>query len=64
MGNPKKRDHQKAVRTTVTIPPILLEHCPAIFHRMGYTGLSDYIQSKLRADAGLDRGAISLSPAK
>jgi hypothetical protein len=54
MKTQKKRDHQRAVRTCVTLHPTLFDVCPELFRKHGYSGLSDYIQAKIRQDAGLE----------
>lgn len=53
-----KNDRQKVVRTNITLPPRLLEAAHAIVRERGFVGLSDYIQARIRADAGLDLAGI------
>lgn len=49
----RKRDSEKVVRTTISIPPKLLQDFRIIEARDGYTGLSDYLQSSIRRDRDL-----------
>ena len=44
-----------SVRTTVCLPLVLAKAVEGLIERGGYTGLSDYLQSRIRVDAGLDR---------
>jgi len=53
----RKKTFQKAVRVNITLSPILLEKSGEIIRRQGFSGLSDYVQSKIRRDAGLETAA-------
>ena len=54
-----KLPREKVVRTNITLPPRLWEAAQNIVRERGYVGLSDYIQARIRSDAGLDSFAIS-----
>jgi hypothetical protein len=49
-----KGPHQKVIRTTVTLHPTLFLAFPGVASKAGYSGLSDYLQAKIRIDAGLE----------
>lgn len=49
----RKRKHSLVLRTTISITPVLLDAFQSVAARGGYTGLSDYVQSNIRRDAGL-----------
>ena len=51
---PRKRGHQKVIRTTVSITPALYDASQQLFKRHGFTGLSDYLQTCLRRDTQLE----------
>jgi hypothetical protein len=53
----RKARYKRAVRTTITLPPALFEASREVIHKRGFVGLSDYVQARLRADAGLDLAA-------
>jgi metal-responsive CopG/Arc/MetJ family transcriptional regulator len=55
-----KRDFEKAVRTTVTIPPRLMQCAEAIFVGRGFVGFSDYIQELIRRDVDKRRPQMLL----
>lgn len=48
----RKRPH--AVRVNISLPEILVSHAPDMLATHGFLGLSDYVQSCLRRDLGLD----------
>jgi hypothetical protein len=48
----RKRSH--AVRVNISLPDTLLVHAPELLASHGFLGLSDYVQSCLRRDLGLD----------
>lgn len=54
MRNAKKPAHLKCVRINITLPPVLLDASTGVFRKHGFAGLSDYVQARLRKDAGLD----------
>ena len=56
-----KRLHQRAVRTTVTLPPALFDASREIILRYGYTGLSDYLQARIRRDSGMESAVPALN---
>ena len=49
----RKREHQKVVRTTITLTPVLFDASQEIIRHRGYTGLSDLVQDVIRKQAGL-----------
>ena len=51
---PRKRGADRVIRTTITMPPVLWEAAQRIIQTRGFCGLSDYIQSGIRRDGGLD----------
>ena len=54
MNNTRKRQHHRVVRTTVSLTPALFDASREIIARYGYTGLSDYLQARIRRDSGLE----------
>lgn len=50
----RKPRHRRAVRINVTLSPILFDAVGEIVKRSGYSGVSDYLQAKIRRDAKLD----------
>jgi hypothetical protein len=50
----RKPAHRRVVRINLTLPPVLFDAAAAIVKDSGYTGLSDYLQAKIRRDAKLD----------
>lgn len=46
----RKRASQLAVRRNVSLPPALDCNADFIIAKLGFSGLSDYLQSKLRQD--------------
>lgn len=53
MKSTLKKPHEKAVRTTITLPPSLFEKAQEICRREHYPALSDYFQARIRFDAGV-----------
>jgi hypothetical protein len=49
-----KRRHEKAVRVNITIQPLLFNASEELVKKYGFNGLSDYIQARIRQDAGLE----------
>ena len=49
----RKREHQKVVRTTITLTPVLFDASQELIRHGGYTGLSDLVQDVLRKKAGI-----------
>lgn len=49
-----KPQTEKAVRVNVSLHPRLVAVVPDLLRRGGYSGLSDYIQARIRRDAGLE----------
>lgn len=49
-----KPREDKVIRVNVSIHPRLIAVVPEILRRGGYSGLSDYIQARIRQDAGLE----------
>lgn len=45
-----KRNHEKVVRTTISMPPVLLDFGLEAAKRNGYATFSAYLQAKLRAE--------------
>lgn len=50
----RNRNHAKAIRTNVTVHPVLYERAQMLVSSRGYNGLSDYLQACIRRDAGLE----------
>jgi hypothetical protein len=50
----RKRHGLKAVRTNITLHPVLWDHAHTLVSARGYNGLSDYFQACIRRDAGLE----------
>ena len=53
----QSRAKAKVVRTTISMPFILMQAAEKICAERGYSGLSDYFQAKVRADGGLEKAA-------
>jgi translation elongation factor EF-Tu-like GTPase len=53
----RKKGHQKAVRITISMPPVIWEAGSTRQEELGFPGLSDYIQDLIRSDAGLRKAA-------
>ncbi len=45
-----KRAFQRAIRTTITLPPRLMEGAESIFTSRGFSGFSAYVQELIRQD--------------
>jgi hypothetical protein len=43
-----------AVRVNISLPSVLVTQAPALLANHGFLGLSDYVQSCLRRDLGMD----------
>jgi hypothetical protein len=50
----RKYRHETAVAVNITLPPVLHTKLGKIVRQFGYTGPSDYFQSRIRLDAGLN----------
>lgn len=50
----RKPTYKKVVRVNITLPPKLHEASESVFTKFGFSGLSDYVQGRLRKDAGLE----------
>lgn len=50
----RKTPKHKVVRANITLPPRLWEAAQALVTNGGYVGLSDYVQARIRRDAGLE----------
>lgn len=61
---PRKRNHEKAVRINVSLPPRMLTESEGIISRFGFDGLSDYLQTCIRRDAGLMTPPLNEAPQK
>jgi hypothetical protein len=48
-----KEGGRKAVAVNITLPPVLHERLFEIVERQGFSGPSDYFQSRIRLDSGL-----------
>jgi hypothetical protein len=55
----RKRHAFKAVRTNITLHPVLWDHAHTLVLARGYNGLSDYFQACIRRDAGLESTPIA-----
>ncbi len=45
-----KRAYEKAIRTTITMPPRLMAGAEAVFMGRGFAGFCDYLQELVRSD--------------
>jgi hypothetical protein len=57
-----KRTHQRVVRTTITMPPVLWDRVQEFIRQDGYIGLSDFVQAAIRARAGAGIEAHHMAP--
>jgi hypothetical protein len=55
----KKKPHQCSIRTTITLTPVLYDASRDMLRKGGYSGLSDYVQARLRRDCGLDKEVVA-----
>lgn len=53
MRKAPKPSEERAVRTTVSLSPKIWAAGLELVRRGGYTGISDYLQDRIRHDAGL-----------
>jgi len=49
----RKYNHETAVAVNVTLPPLLHQKMVELVRDRGFSGPSDYFQSRIRLDAGL-----------
>lgn len=49
----RKYRHEVAVPVNVTLPPLLHQKLSEVVAQLGFSGPSDYSQSRIRHDAGL-----------
>lgn len=49
-----KRSSQKAVRRNISLPPQLDRLAEAVANKFGFGTFSDYVQARLRKDAGME----------
>lgn len=49
----RKKKHELAIRTTITLPPLLWDKGQDLVRQGGYGGLSDWVQARIRRDAGI-----------
>lgn len=49
----RKRPHESAVRTTISLPPLLWDVGTKRQAKLGFGTFSDYIQDLVRHDSGL-----------
>lgn len=54
MKTKRKRASDRAVRFNVTMPPSLAQEMEKIRRQYGFAGPSDYLQARVRKDAGLE----------
>lgn len=54
-----KPREERAVRVNLSIHPRLLSALPDLLRKGGYNGLSDYVQARIRRDAGLEPHQVS-----
>lgn len=52
---PKKREHEKVLRTCISMLPLVYESGAAIAKRRGLSSFSDYVADLIRRDTGLDQ---------
>ena len=57
MRKPKPAQ-EKVVRRNITLHPTVAAHAQSFFLKAGFSGLSEYVQTRLRTDLGLDRGDL------
>jgi hypothetical protein len=50
----RKRPHETAIRTSVTLNPVVFSAGRELVRKHGYNGLSDYFSARIRKDAGLE----------
>lgn len=53
-NEPLPSDHDGAVRINISLPSKLVRDLGPLLQARGYIGLSDYVRSCLRRDAGLE----------
>lgn len=51
---PRKREHEKAVTFNITLPGPLVPELNKILQQYRFKGPSDYLQARVRKDAGLE----------
>lgn len=50
----RKAQQKRVIRANITLPPRLWEAAQSLVSKGGYVGLSDYVQARIRRDAGLE----------
>lgn len=53
----RKRGSEKAVRRNISLPPELDRMADQIAAKYAYSSFSDYVQARLRKDAGIELAA-------
>jgi hypothetical protein len=53
----RKPRHLRSVRVSITLAPALIAAAEAIVRQHQYNGISDYIQARIRHDAGIELAA-------
>lgn len=51
----QKPKHKHAVRTTISLPPIVYDELMKLVRDRGFGGLSDYVATRGRLDTALDK---------
>lgn len=54
----RKRDHEKCIRTNISLPPMIFDEGNRIARARGFSTLSGYIQDKIRRDLEAERPAV------
>jgi hypothetical protein len=49
----RKRAHETAIRINISLPPVLFDASQRLIKDGGYSGLSDYVQDRIRTDADM-----------
>lgn len=57
----RKPQEDRAVRVNLSLHPTLLSVLPELLKRGGYSGLSDYVQARIRRDAGLESQQVTVT---
>lgn len=56
-ASPRKKDYERAVRRNISLSPILDRLADDTARKFGFSTFSDYVQGRLRKDAGLELAA-------
>jgi metal-responsive CopG/Arc/MetJ family transcriptional regulator len=53
----RKRAHEQAIRINISLPPMLYDEGHRLAKQFGFSGLSAYIQDKIRRDVETEKKA-------